>query len=71
MKALLAGNYRQANNYLKSLSPSSRKEYAYISCLERIVGRKYSEYKIIGSFWERKDADNLWNYVITHITKEE
>jgi hypothetical protein len=66
MKALLAGNYRQANNYLKSLSPSNRKDYIYISRFEAAVGMIFSGYIIVGTFWERKDSDKLWNYVVTH-----
>jgi hypothetical protein len=56
----------EANNYLKFLSPSSRKEYTYISCLEATAGMIFSGYIIVGTFWERKDSDKLWNYVVTH-----
>jgi hypothetical protein len=65
MKALLAGNYVEANNYLKSLSPSSRKEYTYISCLRVTEGMIFSDYIIVGSFWERKDSVYLWYCVIS------
>jgi len=64
---VLAGNCDQYKDWIKKNHPELIEdfyfrncEYQYIDKIEHLNGFKVDDVKVIGTFWERKDADNIY-----------
>ena len=57
--AVLAGNFRQFNEFIRQPEVGEHCEYVYIDRPEKAYGYRFFDYKIIGTFWDRKDAREL------------
>lgn len=62
--AVLAGNYREFCQFLDE-NGGTDTEYVYAD--ERIIGYRLQDYKIYGTFWERKNADKIIDMVKSRI----
>ena len=58
--AVLAGNYKQAKEFMRS---TGKDNFLYISTPKETYGMLFYHYVIIGTFWERKDANKLLDAV--------
>jgi propanediol dehydratase large subunit len=55
--AILAGNKEQFFNFMSQPEIGEPCEYIYIDRIEKLIGNRFYDYKIIGTFWEREGID--------------
>ncbi len=65
--AILAGNNTQFLEFMRQPEIGEPVEYIYVDRMEKAVGYRFNDYKIVGTFWERKDAGKLEEEVKTRI----
>lgn len=65
--AILAGTHKEYRHWLKGRQET---EFRYISSAEKARGMFFDSLEIVGTFWERKDAGELYDNVIWSIRKE-
>lgn len=58
---ILAGNFKEFQNYIDSRNQDENR-FIYASDQHSIAGLRADRIYIIGSFWDRKDADSLYEY---------
>jgi len=67
-KAVLAGNKREYNYFIQNVFPEeARSLYVYIESVDRIRGLRFDSLITVGTFYERKDASELKDWVVKSI----
>ena len=57
-RLFLAGNYEQAFDAARDLPPGS---WRYIGERRDLLGRRDGSFVVVGTFWERRDAHELYD----------
>lgn len=57
---ILAGTYQQAKDAARGLPP---KEWRYVFERRTLLGIHGGTYRIVGTFWERRDAAEIYDIV--------
>ncbi|HNZ65213.1 MAG TPA: hypothetical protein PKJ10_05195 [Smithella sp.] len=64
--AILAGNYEQYKDYInrQPIRPFPNMfQFIYINKIEDIIGNRFDDYKIIGTFYDKKNAFKILDEV--------
>ena len=64
---ILAGNYGQFKECVSHFSTPLQNKCIYGSSPEKIYGFEVGEIISTGTFWDRKDADRLWEIVQSRV----
>ena len=56
MLHILAGNYQQAKDAARHLTPA---DWRYVHEPQHLLGFRGGEFAVVGTFWERRDAGEL------------
>ena len=67
--AVMAGNYREFERCVRSLQEEGT-TFVYADHADRIRGYRFDGYKVVGTFWERGDADKMHNLVLTRMQND-
>ena len=59
MKIILAGNFREFQNYARSHHPHPNLVYG--NGVEALAGIEAEDIEVVGTFWEREDAGELYD----------
>lgn len=62
--AVLAGTHQQFSHY-ENIKEDDEK-FIYVHSPQKLYGYRFSRVDIIGTFWERKDAGQLYEEVERH-----
>lgn len=66
--AVLAGNFKQYDRFMNLREVDDETQYIYVDRIEKAVGHRFNDLKIIGTFWEDiKDSGRLYDEVKTRI----
>lgn len=65
--AVLAGNREQFENFMRQKDIGEPAEYVYADRMEKLICNRFDDYKTIGTFWDRKDANELYDEVKSRI----
>ena len=63
---VLAGNFKESQEYARSQHPRGY-VISYVSGVEAMAGRHYDGIEVIGTFWDRPDADKLYKFAKTRV----
>ena len=59
---ILAGNYREFDRFYMD-NKEFKKDYVYVSDVHKIIGCFVEKYYVIGTFWSRRDAGEIFDEV--------
>ncbi len=63
---VLAGNFEQAQNYIRD-NREDGNEYYYANGSQAIYGRRYDKFEVVGTFWQKEDAGELYRFAKTNL----
>ena len=62
MRYVVAGNYDQFKKWLRETNRSPS-EYAYVSCVQNLIGLSEIEGYFVGTWQQRKDLQHIIEYI--------
>ena len=69
--AVLAGNFEQANYIIRKFKKKGYTcNFFYISEYTKALGLDFDDYIIYGTFWERRDADKIYDEVRSRLNPD-
>jgi hypothetical protein len=63
---VLAGNHDEFIRYLRELLSN---KYVYGSAPKKLHGIEAEEIIVVGTFWDRKDAGDLWDAALSRVRR--
>lgn len=64
---VLAGNYQEFMHHFGRSPNEGGSEYIYADRPDRIRGVKAEKIEVVGTFWERKDARDMYDLAMTRV----
>ena len=65
--AILAGSMEQYMEHKDIFLALEGEEMVYAVTPHKIKGRRFDEFRVVGTFWERKDAGDIYDEVRSRI----